>query len=202
MKLIATHVGLSLDQESDPICSDANDGSDPDWSPDPDDDDQDHVDITGVIPDPRPPQKRRKIDDALCSKSDDHVAEEDGIFFRLPAAKPDTFDIDGGIAEYVSSYLYSTISDDSFEVIIESTKNPKINFFEPPLLNSSVANSLKSFKNKSLTNGDRFLSKTQSFLTVVATPIIGIWQNIIDEKDHITIGDLLHHLQQFIVLLC
>ena len=60
VKLIATHVGLSLGQDSDPICLDANDGSDPDWSPDPDDDDQDHVDITEVIPDPRPPQKRRK----------------------------------------------------------------------------------------------------------------------------------------------
>ena len=55
MKLTATHVGLG--QDSDPICSDANDGSDPDWSLDSDDDDQDHVHITGVIPDPRPPQK-------------------------------------------------------------------------------------------------------------------------------------------------
>ena len=52
VKLIATHVGLGLGQDSDPICSDADDGSDLDWSPDPDDDDQDHVDITEVIPDP------------------------------------------------------------------------------------------------------------------------------------------------------
>ena len=88
-----------------------------------------------------------------------------------------------------------------FKAIIESTKNPNTNFFEPPLLNSSVANSLKSPENKLLTNGDRFLSKTQSFLTAAATPIIGIWQNIIDEKDHITIGELLHSLQQSIVLL-
>ena len=141
VKLIATHVGLG--QDSDPICSGADDGSDPDWSPDPDDDDQDHVGITGVIPDPRPPRKRWKVDDTLCSRSDDRVAEEDGIFFRPQDAKPDTFDVDDGIAEYVSSYLYSTISDDSFKAIIESTKNPNINFFEPPLLNSSVPNSLK-----------------------------------------------------------
>ena len=70
---------MGLSQDSDPICSDANDGSHPDWSPDPDGD-HDHVDITGVIPDPRPPQKRRKVDDPLCSKSDDRVAEKDGIF--------------------------------------------------------------------------------------------------------------------------
>ena len=174
VKLIATHVGLSLGQDSDPICLDANDGFDPDWSPDPDDDDQDHVNITEVIPDPRPPQNRRKVDDALCSKGDVRVAEEDGIFFYPPDAKPDMFVVDGGIAEYVSSYFCSTISDDSFKVIIESTKNPNINFFKPPLLNSSVTNRLKSSENKSLINGDRFLSKTQSFLTGAATPIIGI----------------------------
>ena len=49
---------------------------------------------------------------------------------------------------------------------MESIKNLNINFFEPPLLNSSVANSLKSSENKSLTKGDKFLSKTQSFLTL------------------------------------
>ena len=76
VKLIATHVGLG--QDSDPICSDADYGSDPDWSPDPDDD-RDDVDITGVIPNLQPPQKRRKVDDPLCSKSDDRVAEKDGI---------------------------------------------------------------------------------------------------------------------------
>ena len=198
VKLTATHVGLS--QDSDPICSDADDGSDPDWSPNPNDD-HGHVDITGVIPDPRPPQKRRKVDDPLCSKSDDRVAEKDGIFFRLQDAIPDTFDVDDGIAEYVSSYLYSTISDVSFRAIMESTKNPNINFFQPPLLNSSVANILKSSENMSLTNGDRFLSKPQSFLTAAATAIIGIWQNIIDEKDQITVGEILHCLQQSIVLL-
>ena len=32
-----------------------------------------------------------------------------------PDTKPDMFDVDGGIAEYVSSYFYSTISDDSFQ---------------------------------------------------------------------------------------
>ena len=50
VKLIATHVGLG--QDSDPICSDTDDGSDPDWSPD---DNQSHDDITGVVPDPSPP---------------------------------------------------------------------------------------------------------------------------------------------------
>ena len=69
------------------------------------------------------------------------------------------------------------------------------------MLNSSVANSLKSSENKSLINGDKFLSKTQSFLTAAATPIVGIWQNIIDKKDQIATGELLHCMQQFIVLL-
>ena len=64
-----------------------------------------------------------------------------------PDAKPDMFDVDDGNAEYVSGYLYSTISDDSFKAIMESTKNPNINFFEPPLLNSLVANSLKLSEN-------------------------------------------------------
>ena len=58
------------------------------------------------------------------SKSDDHVAKKDGIFFHPLDAIPDTFDVDDGIAEYVSSYLHSTISDDSFKAIMESTKNP------------------------------------------------------------------------------
>ena len=99
------------------------------------------------------------------------------------------FNVDDSVAEYVINYLYSTISDDSFKVIKESTKNPNINFFEALMLNSSVASSLKSSENKSLMNGYKFLSKTQSFLTAVATPIISIWQNIIDEKDQITIGE-------------
>ena len=38
-------------------------------------------------------------------------------------------------------------------------------------------------------------------MTAAAIPIIGIWQNIIDEKNHITVGELLHSLQQSIVLL-
>ena len=50
-------------------------------------------------------------------------------------------------------------------------------------------------------NEDRFLSKTQSVLTVAAMPIISIWQNIIDEKDQITVGELLHCMQQSIILL-
>ena len=52
VKLIATHVGLG--QDSDPICSDVDDGSDPDWSPD---DDQDQDDVVGDAPEPLPPQK-------------------------------------------------------------------------------------------------------------------------------------------------
>ena len=68
VKLIATHVGQR--QNSDPICSDADDGSDPDWSPD---DDQDHDDIAGGTPDPPPLQKRRKTDDPLCSENEDRV---------------------------------------------------------------------------------------------------------------------------------
>ena len=67
------------------------------------------------------------------------------------------FDVDDSVAEYVSSYLYSTISDDSFKAIMESTKNPNITFSEPPMLNRSVANSFKLSENKSLTNEDRFL---------------------------------------------
>ena len=43
------------------------------------------------------------------------------------------------------------------------------------MLNSSVASRLKSSENKSLMNGDKFLSKTQSFSTAAATPIISIW---------------------------
>ena len=78
VKLIATHVGLG--QDNDSICSDADDGSDPNWSPD---DDQDHDDITGVVLEPRPPQKRRKIDDPLCSENADRIAESDGIFSAL-----------------------------------------------------------------------------------------------------------------------
>ena len=50
-------------------------------------------------------------------------------------------------------------------------------------------------------NADKFLSKIQSFFTAVAMPIISIWQNITDEKDQITIGGLLHCMQQSIVLL-
>ena len=50
-------------------------------------------------------------------------------------------------------------------------------------------------------NGDKFLSKTQSFFTAATMLITSIWQNIIDEKDQITIGELLHCMQQSIVLL-
>ena len=43
--------------------------------------------------------------------------------------------------------------------------------------------------------------KNQSFLTTAATPIISIWQNIINEKDEISVGELLHCMKQSIVLL-
>ena len=69
------------------------------------------------------------------------------------------FDVDDSVAQYVSNYLYSTIGDASFKAIKERTKNPNINFFEAPMLNSSVVNSLKLSENKSLMNGDKFLSK-------------------------------------------
>ena len=111
----------------------------------------------------------------MCSENDDCVAKTDCIFFRPPDTKPDTFNVYDSVAEYVSSYLYSTIGDDSFKAIKESTKNPNINnFFEAPMLNSSVVNNLKWSENKSLMNGDNFLPKTQSVLTTVATPIISI----------------------------
>ena len=197
VKLIATHVGLG--QNSDPICSDADEGSDSDWSPD---DDQDHVNVAGDAHEPPPPQKRRKTDDPLYSENEDRVAERDGIFFRPLDTKPDTFDVDDSVAEYVSNlYLYSTISDDSFQAIKESTKNPNINFFEASMLNSSVANSLKSSENKSLMNGNKFPSKSQSCLTAAAMPLISIWQNINEDKDQITTGELLHCMEQSFVLL-
>ena len=69
------------------------------------------------------------------------------------------------------------------------------------MFNSSVANSLKSSENISLMNGNKFLSKTQPFLTAVAMLIISIWQNINEEKDQITIGELLCCVQQSIILL-
>ena len=108
VKLIATHIGLG--QNSDPICSDANDGSDPDWSPD---DDQDYVDVVGDAPEPPSHQKRRKTNDPLCSENKHHVAERDSIFFH----PLDMFDVDDSVTQYVSNYLYSTISDDSFKAI-------------------------------------------------------------------------------------
>ena len=127
VKLTAMHLGL--EQDSNPICSDTNDGSNPDWPPD---DDQNHDDITRVVPQPPPPQKRRETDDPLCSENNDRVAKGYGIFFHPLDTKPDTINVDDSVAEYVSNYLYSTISDDSFKTIKESTKNPNINFLRLP----------------------------------------------------------------------
>ena len=71
VKLIAMHKGLG--QNSDPIGSDADDGSNPDWSPD---DDQDHVDIARDAPEPPPPEKRRETDDPLCSENETVLPRE------------------------------------------------------------------------------------------------------------------------------
>ena len=191
VKLIAMHVGIG--QNSDPVCSDADDGSNPDWSPD---DGQDQDDVAGDTPEPPLPQERRKTHDPLCSENEDGVAERSGIFLRPLGTKLATFDVDDSVTEYVSSYLYSTISNDSFKAIKESTKNPNINFFEAPMLNSSAGNSLKLSENKSLMNGDKFLSKTQSFLTAAVTK-----NKVMKNKDQITIGELSHCMQQSIILL-
>ena len=75
VKLIAMHVGQG--QNSDPICSDADNGSNPDWSPD---DDQDHVDIAADASEPPLPQKQGKTDDPLCSENRGSVAERRYIF--------------------------------------------------------------------------------------------------------------------------
>ena len=93
VKLIATHVCLR--QDSDLICSAAVDGSNPDWSPD---NYQYHDNITRVVSEPPPPQKRKNTDHPLCSENDDRVAERDSIFF----CPPEMFNVDDSVTEYVS----------------------------------------------------------------------------------------------------
>ena len=56
MKLIATHVGLG--QDSDPFVQMLTMVSDPDWSPE---DDQDHDDIAGDASDPHHLRNKRKL---------------------------------------------------------------------------------------------------------------------------------------------
>ena len=85
-------------------------------------------------------------------------------------------------------------------MIKENIIKSNINFFDAPMLSSSVSNSLKFSDIKSLLNGNKFLSKTQSFLTAVATLIIDIWQSINKDKEQFTNGDLLHSMEQSIVL--
>ena len=65
------------------------------------------------------------------------------------------------------------------------------------MLNSSVANSLKSSGNKSLMNGEKFLSKTQLSLTVAATPLISIWQNTLYTTIHLLLGSAFNSLSSF-----
>ena len=111
VKLIAMHVDLG--PNSDPVCSDVDNGSDVD-----------------------PLHRRHDPDHHLVTtrwwSGSWRRCRGRSWFSTTSEPKQDMFDVDS-VAEYVSNYLYSTISNDSFKAIKERTKNPNIKFFEAPM---------------------------------------------------------------------
>lgn len=140
----------------------------------------------------QPPHKRCRTDENNS---------ESGIFFRPPDHSKDTFEADNTISNFVTKYLFSRLSNDAFKEISSSHKKPNIEFFVSPNLNTSVENHIKSTKvNKSVEFGEKFLFKTQEFLTEAISPLVNIWQNVIEEKD-LSVTDLLEPVQRAICLI-
>ena len=142
-----------------------------------------------------PPRKKRKL--AESSGSEPDHGEDNDIFFLPPRSSPKTFPVDDSISKYVSSCFYTYLRDNDFNKVTESDLKPDIDFFQAPIVNSTIKDKISD---PGVLRGDSFIFKFQSQLISGANGILNLWQHIKDGKD-LSHADVLETLQRSLVLI-
>ena len=117
-----------------------------------------------------PPRKKRKL--AESSGSENDCGEDNDIFFLPHRSGPKTFPVDDSIPKYVSSCFYTYLKDDDFNKVTESDLKPDIDFFQAPIVNSTIKDKISD---PGVLRGDSFIFKFQSQLIFGANGILNLW---------------------------
>ena len=192
VEMIAMHVGLVEPEDLATTPVDLSAASEP-AIPIGDEDENVHENETTPS---MPPRKKRKL--AESSGSEPDRGEDNDIFFLPPRSSPKTFPVDDSISKYVSSCFYSYLKDDNFNKVTESDLKHDIDFFQAPIVNSTIKDKISDL---GILRGDSFIFKFQSQLISGANGIlINLWQHIKDGKD-LSHADVLKTLQRSLVLI-
>ena len=191
MEMIAVHVGLVEPEDPATTPEDLSAASEPAI---PIGDEDENVHENEATPS-MPPRKQRKL--AESSGGEPDRGEDNNIFFLPPRSSPKTFPVDGSIYKYVSSCFYTCLKDDDFNKVMELDLKPDIDFFQAPIVNSTVKDKISD---PGVLRGDSFIFKFQSQLISGANGILNLWQHIKDGKDF-SHADVLKTLQRNLVLI-
>ena len=186
VEMIAVHVGLVEPEDPATTPEDPSAASEP-ATPVGDEDENIHENeaISSM-----PPRRKRKL-----AKSSG--GEDNDIFFLSPGSSPKTFPVDDSISKYVSSCFYTYLKDDDLNKVTESDLKPDSDFFQAPIVNSSIKDQIYD---PGVLRGDSFIFKFQSQLISGANGILNLWQHIKDGKDP-SHADVLETLQRSLVLI-
>ena len=119
----------------------------------------------------------------------------DDIFSLPPRSSPKTFPVDDSISKYVSSCFYTYLKDDHFNKVMELDLKPDIDFFQAPIVNSTIKDKISD---PGVLRGDSFIFKFQSPLISGANGILNLWPHIKDGKD-LSHANVLKTLQRSLV---
>ena len=191
VEMIVVHVGLVEPEDPATIPEDLSAAFEPAI---PVGDEDEHVHENEATPS-MPPRKKRKL--AESSGSEPDRVEDNDIFFLPPRSSPKTFPVDDSISKYVSSCFYTYLKDDDFNKVTESDLKHDIDFFQAPIVNSTIKDKISD---PGVLRGDSFIFKFQSQLISGANGILNLWQHIKDSKD-LSHADVLKTLQRSLVLI-
>ena len=191
VEMIAMHIGLVEPEDLATTPEDLSAASEPVI---PVGDEDENVHENEATPS-MPPRKKRKL--AESSGSEPDRGEDNDIFFLPPRSSPKTFPVDDSISKYVSSCFYTYLKDDDFNKVTESDLKPDIDFFQAPIVNSTIKDKISD---PGVLRGDSFIFKFQSQLISGANGILNLWQHIKDGKD-LSHADVLKTLQRSLVLI-
>ena len=174
VEMIAVHVGLVEPEDLFTTPEDLSAASEPAI---PIGDEGENVHENEATPS-MPPRKKRKL--AESSGSEPDHGEDSDIFFLPPRSSPKTFPVGDSISKYISSCFYTYLKDDDFNIVMESGLKPDIDFFQAPIVNSTIKDKISD---PGGLRGDSFIFKFQSQLISGANGMLNLWQHIKDDKD-------------------
>ena len=191
VEMIAMHVGLVEPEDLATTPEDLSAASEPAT---PIGDEDGNVNESEATPS-MPPRKKRKLVESSGSEPDH--GEDNDIFFLPPRSSPKTFPVDDSISKYLSSCFYTYLKDDDFNKVRESDLKPDLDFFQAPIVNSTIKDKISD---PGMLRGDSFIFKFQSQLISGANEILNLWQHIKNGKD-LSHADVLETLQRSLLLI-